>query len=62
VLEKFYKLGKLKSIGVSNFNRQQLIALYEKAEIKPQNLQIEVNILNQNTDMIDLCKKMQVKF
>ncbi|KAI6183059.1 alcohol dehydrogenase [Aphelenchoides bicaudatus] len=60
VLEKYYKLGKLKCIGVSNFNRQQLLALYEQAEIKPQNLQIEANILHQNKDIIDLCHQMNI--
>lgn len=40
LLEKHYKAGVLKSIGVSNFNAQQLSDLYEKAEIKPHNLQV----------------------
>jgi diketogulonate reductase-like aldo/keto reductase len=39
VLEKYYKLGKLKSIGISNFNKEQIQDLYDKAEVKPQNLQ-----------------------
>uniref|UniRef100_A0A914E217 NADP-dependent oxidoreductase domain-containing protein n=1 Tax=Acrobeloides nanus TaxID=290746 RepID=A0A914E217_9BILA len=41
VLEKYYKLGKLKSIGLSNFNQQQIQAVYDQAEIKPQNLQVD---------------------
>ncbi|GMT09639.1 hypothetical protein PFISCL1PPCAC_936, partial [Pristionchus fissidentatus] len=40
VLEKYYKSGQLKALGVSNFNSRQLQALYDKAEIKPANLQI----------------------
>ena len=42
VLEKFYKQGVFKAIGISNFNEKQIQDLYEKAEIKPQNLQVNV--------------------
>uniref|UniRef100_A0A914PSH5 NADP-dependent oxidoreductase domain-containing protein n=1 Tax=Panagrolaimus davidi TaxID=227884 RepID=A0A914PSH5_9BILA len=40
VLEKFYLDGKLKSIGISNFNEKQIQELYNQARIKPQNLQV----------------------
>uniref|UniRef100_A0A914E1P0 NADP-dependent oxidoreductase domain-containing protein n=1 Tax=Acrobeloides nanus TaxID=290746 RepID=A0A914E1P0_9BILA len=46
VLEKYYKLGKLKSIGLSNFNQQQIQAVYDQAEIKPQNLQVDFFIFD----------------
>ncbi|KAH7706909.1 alcohol dehydrogenase [Aphelenchoides avenae] len=39
VLEEYYRDGVFKSIGVSNFNEQQLLDLYEQADIKPHNLQ-----------------------
>ncbi|KAI6229980.1 hypothetical protein M3Y99_01106100 [Aphelenchoides fujianensis] len=51
VVEKWYKKGAFKSIGVSNFNQQQLQDLYDKAEVKPHNLQKE---------MIALCKKLDL--
>lgn len=41
VLEKFYKAGALKAIGVSNFSVEQIQDLYEKAEVKPMNLQVK---------------------
>lgn len=40
VLEKFYKEKKFRAIGVSNFRCDQLQDLYDKAEIKPHNLQV----------------------
>lgn len=39
--EKAYKDGKLRSIGVSNFEKKHLDALYETCEIKPMVNQIE---------------------
>uniref|UniRef100_A0A914DJK2 NADP-dependent oxidoreductase domain-containing protein n=1 Tax=Acrobeloides nanus TaxID=290746 RepID=A0A914DJK2_9BILA len=41
VLEKFYKQGVFKVIGISNFNEEQIQDLYDKAEVKPQNLQVK---------------------
>uniref|UniRef100_A0A7E4VZQ9 Aldo_ket_red domain-containing protein n=1 Tax=Panagrellus redivivus TaxID=6233 RepID=A0A7E4VZQ9_PANRE len=40
VLEKYYNDGKLKAIGVSNFNEEQLQDLYDKATVKPHNIQV----------------------
>lgn len=39
--EECYKAGKLKAIGVSNFERKHLDALFETCEIKPMANQIE---------------------
>lgn len=47
-MEKCIELGLARSIGVSNFNSQQLTRLLESASIKPVMNQIEVHInLNQ---------------
>lgn len=43
VMEEFVKEGKIRSIGVSNFNRHHLEELFEYAEIKPVINQIEVH-------------------
>ena len=44
-MEKQVKSGLTKSIGVSNFNKTQLMTVYDNAEIKPSNLQvIKLNI------------------
>jgi len=60
VVEKHYKNGTLKSIGVSNFNAEQLQDLYDKAEIKPQNLQLELHVLWPQKEMLELCKKLNM--
>ncbi len=40
-LEKAYKEGKTKSIGISNFHGEKLQKLLDAAEIKPQVIQLE---------------------
>ena len=44
VLEKFYKQGKIRAIGVSNFEPDMLIDLINFNEIKPVINQIETNL------------------
>lgn len=44
-LEDLYKQGKLRALGLSNFNERQIQALYDQAEIKPQNLQVSARSL-----------------
>jgi len=58
--EKEYKAGTLKSIGISNFNQKQLQDLYDQAEVKPQNLQIELHILHPQNEMVALCNKLNI--
>uniref|UniRef100_A0A915D2G1 NADP-dependent oxidoreductase domain-containing protein n=1 Tax=Ditylenchus dipsaci TaxID=166011 RepID=A0A915D2G1_9BILA len=59
-LEKEYKAGTLKSIGISNFNAKQIQELYDQAEVKPQNLQVELHILFPQNELVDLCKKLKI--
>jgi len=58
VLEEHYKAGVLKSIGISNFNARQIKELHEEAEIKPQNLQIEMHILLPQKELLKLCREL----
>lgn len=39
-MEKIYRSGAAKAIGVSNFNAKQIQEVYNQAEIKPVNLQV----------------------
>ena len=40
-LEKAYKEGKLKSIGISNFNEEEIQEILDKCEVKPELIQVE---------------------
>lgn len=42
-LEKAYREGKIKAIGISNFHGEKLETLLEKAEIKPHVIQLEAH-------------------
>lgn len=50
VLEKYYKEGRIRAIGVSNFEPSRLIDLWNNCEIKPMVNQIEANIYAQRWD------------
>lgn len=49
-LEKLYKEGLVKAIGVSNFYPDRLVDLCLFAQIKPMVNQIEVNVFNQQIE------------
>lgn len=55
-LEFLYKQGKIKAIGVSNFNTHHLQYLLDNAEVKPTVNQVETHIFLQNHFLHDYCK------
>lgn len=58
VMEKEYKAGRIRALGISNFdNRMEAFnCIMENAEIKPQIAQIECHPLAQRTDARELYK------
>ena len=60
-MEELYKEGKIRAIGVSNFDSAQLANLVAKAEIKPAINQIEVNPFFQEPELIRAIKKSGVQ-
>lgn len=56
-LEKLYKDGKVKAIGVSNFHQHHLEDLLEEAEIVPMVNQIELHPLLSQVELRDFCKE-----
>ena len=56
-LEDAYKAGKLKAIGVSNFQIGDIESLLEAAEIKPMVNQILLHISNTNLELVEYCQK-----
>lgn len=56
-LEDAYKAGKLKAIGVSNFQIEDIENLLEVAEIKPMVNQILLHISNTPMEFVEYCQK-----
>ncbi|MBI9009983.1 MAG: aldo/keto reductase [Tenericutes bacterium] len=60
VLEKYYKLGKIKAIGVSNFSPNDLDNIIDNCEIVPQVNQIGYFIGMDQSETIEYCKNHNI--
>lgn len=56
-MENEVEEGKIKSIGLSNFNAYQIDRIVEHANVYPANLQVEVNAYFQQTKLRSFCEK-----
>lgn len=56
VLEKLYQTGKVKAIGVSNYNVEQLKTLISKCQVKPMVNQVELHPNAIRKDVVDFCQ------
>ena len=54
-MEKLYRAGKARSIGVSNFKIEHLDDLLQFAEIKPVINQVEIHPFLPNTELLEYC-------
>ncbi|WP_248734143.1 aldo/keto reductase [Neobacillus rhizosphaerae] len=61
VLEKLYKDGRIRAIGVSNFNINHLEDLMSVAEIKPMVNQVELHPLLAQSELRNFCKKQEIQ-
>lgn len=59
-LEDAYKEGKLKAIGISNFQIGDIESLMEVAEIKPMVNQVLCHISNTPLELIEFCQKNNI--
>ena len=59
-IEEAYKAGKLKAIGVSNFNVHHIMYLLNIAEIKPMVNQVETHIELQNHFLQEFCSENNI--
>lgn len=57
MMEKAYKEGKVKALGVSNFPQEWLQELLETAEIKPQMVQVEAHPYYPRDELMALLKE-----
>lgn len=60
-MEDLYKGGKIKAIGVSNFEPAQIDALMEYATVKPAVNQIETHVFFQQPLAYDFLKKKEIQ-
>lgn len=60
-MEDLYRDGKIKNIGVSNFEQNQLDDLMSQTEIKPMVDQIETHPYFQQTEMHDYLEKLGIQ-
>ncbi len=59
-LEEAYNEGKLKAIGVSNFQIEDLENIMETAKVKPMVNQVLCHISNTPLELIDFCQKSDI--
>ncbi|XP_076283411.1 aldo-keto reductase family 1 member A1 isoform X2 [Lasioglossum baleicum] len=52
--------GRTRSIGLSNFSEKQVLSIWENAQIKPSNLQIELHAYLQQTSLREFCKSHNI--
>lgn len=55
-LEEYQEQGKLRAIGVSNFNAGQLASLLKEGRVPPAVNQIEYNVYSHPDDTVAFCK------
>lgn len=60
-LEEAYNEGKIKAIGVSNFQIEDIESLMETATVKPMVNQILCHISNTPLELIDYCQKHDIQ-
>ncbi|XP_029036605.2 1,5-anhydro-D-fructose reductase-like isoform X2 [Osmia bicornis bicornis] len=59
-MEEQVKKGHTRSIGLSNFNEKQVLNIWENAQIKPSNLQIELHAYLQQNSIRQMCQKHNI--
>lgn len=59
--EKLYEEGKVKAIGVSNFNVHHLMYILEHAKVPPMINQVETHVTLQNHFLHEYCKEHNIQ-
>ena len=59
-MEKLTASGRVKSIGVSNFNAQQLERIMKCAAVPPAVNQVECHLYLQQNELLESMKRMNV--
>ncbi len=54
-------MGKVKSIGLSNFNIEQVKDILNNCKIKPAVNQVEIHPYFQNDEVVEFCQKNDIQ-
>ncbi|MFA7076094.1 MAG: aldo/keto reductase [Candidatus Izemoplasmatales bacterium] len=60
-MEELYKQGKIRAIGVSNYNVHHIQHLLDNVKIKPMINQVETHVTLQNHFLHDYCKQNNIQ-
>lgn len=60
LMEKAYKEGKVKAIGLSNFDKEQIREILEICEVKPAVLQTEVHPYSQEKELKEFLENKEI--
>lgn len=61
-LQEAYQAGKLKAIGLSNFNQKQIKGILANFSVKPAVLQNEMHVFQQQVAMRQFCRENDIQF
>ena len=61
MLEKAYKAGKIKAIGLSNFRVEQIQEILDQCEIPPMIMQVECHPYYPAEHVYDFCKEHHIQ-
>ncbi|CAL8111386.1 unnamed protein product [Orchesella dallaii] len=59
-LEKEVDAGRVRSLGISNFNESQVQRIFNVARHKPMNNQVEIHAYFQNKNVREVCEKLGI--
>ncbi|CAG0905914.1 unnamed protein product [Darwinula stevensoni] len=59
-MEEQVGAGRAKSIGIGNFNKEQVTRIVKNARIKPANIQVELHAYFQQKPLRELCEKHDI--
>ena len=59
-MEEVYKKGLVKSIGISNFNKEQIEGVWESAKVIPVTNQVELHPFLAQFKLADYCKSKNI--
>ena len=59
-MERLVGEGKIRSIGLSNFNVEQVMEIHRRSVIKPAVLQVEMHAYLQQGALLNACRELDV--